>query len=196
MPMKGKFKWIFSTEKINIVAFRALEMAIVQDMLNSGKTPREIRIFMENLGRYFGDLLYIHYHVSGGDIARDILDVGRIANSFYVFLFGERIDKIYFKLDDNINSIFLHLISYNGMPICRGMVSPHPEIKIGAFITGSINRILEIKKSELGFITAKCWEQKCVSVGDEICEVIIRFDLEEDAYKRIKSRYGGVIHVK
>lgn len=196
MSMREKFRWIFSTEKINIIAFRALEMAIIQDMLNNGKTPKEIKAFMENLGRYLGDLLYIYYHVSGGNIARDILDIGRIANSFYAFLFGERIDEIFFELDDNTNSIFLHLISYNGIPICRGMVSPHPEIKIGAFIIGSINRILEIKKSELGFITAKCWEQKCVSVGDEICEVIIRFNLEKDAYKRIKNSYGGVIYVK
>ncbi|MEX0568758.1 MAG: hypothetical protein Q6363_006315 [Candidatus Njordarchaeota archaeon] len=196
MSVKRKFKWIFGTEKINIVAFRALEMAIIQDMLNRGKTPVEIRSFMESLGRYFGDLLYIHYHISGGDVARDVLDIGKIANSFYVFLFGERIDKIYFELNGNSKSILLHLISYDGMPTCRGAVSPHPEIKLGSFIIGGINRILEIKKSELEFIAARCWEQKCVSVGDDICEVIIQFEIREDVFNALKEKYGGIINVK
>ena len=49
VDIKRKLWWIFGTEKINIVAFKALELALIQNLLNEGMTPAEIRSYMESL---------------------------------------------------------------------------------------------------------------------------------------------------
>ena len=189
--IRRKLKWVFKTEKINMIAFKALQMAIIQDMLNNGKSPAEIREYVEGLGRYFGDLLYIDYHARGGEVARSIADIGKIANLFYISLFGETLDQIHYSFDEKSNSICLHLIAHDGFPTCRGMVSPHPNIKLGAFIVGGINRMLELKKGELEYKEAYSWEEECVSAGGNRCEIIIKFVVDSSAYKRIVSRIGG-----
>ncbi len=188
----GRLRWIFRTEKINIVAFKALQMAIIQDMLNNGKSPMEIQKYIESLGRYFGDLLYIDYHARGGKIAQSIADIGQIANLFYISIFGESLDKIYYSFNRETNSIYLHLIAYGGFPTCRGIVSPHPNIKLGAFLVGGINRMLELKKGELEYREAYSWEKNCVCTGEEKCEIIIKFVVDDKVFERLLSRIGGV----
>jgi len=194
--VKKKLGWIFRTEKINIIAFRALELAIVQDLMNNGKKPSEINTYMQQLGRYFGDLLYIGYHARGGEVAESIMELGKIANSFYIYLFGEGLDKIYYVLVDKDNRVELHLVANNGIPTCREIVSPHPEIKFGSFIVGAVMRMLELKRDELEYIDFSCREEKCISVGDSYCELMIDFTLPPSTFSRIYEKYGGEYYVK
>ena len=195
MEIRRRLRWIFRTEKINVWAFKALEIAFVYYMMGLGEKPKDIRHKMEALGRYMGDLIYIGYHAQVGDAARDIMDLGRVANEFYMFLFGEGLDKIYYRFADD-NTISIHLISFDGFPTCREISSPHPEIKFGSFIMGGINRVLEIKKEELQYMYASCWEDKCIATGDDHCEAIIRFIVPKNIYREMRSRYGDEYHVK
>jgi len=187
--------WIFRTEKINAMAFRALEMAVIQNLMNNGMQPNEIRKYVEDLGRYLGEMLYIGYHARGGRVAESIMDLGKIANSFYIFLFGESLDKIKYVFE-NQSRVRLHLIAMDGLPTCRGIVSPHKEIKFGSFIIGAINRMLELKRDELEYSRAYCREERCVATGDPYCEIVIEFDVPLEVFRRLREKYGGEYHVR
>lgn len=194
--VRRRLNWIFRTEKINAIAFRALELAIIQNLLNEGKKPDEISMYVQELGRYFGDLLYIGYHARGGEIARNVMDIGRIANSFYIYLFGESLDNIYYIIKDGEDTIELHLVAKNGFPTCRDIVSPYKDIKFGAFIVGAVNRMLELKSSELEYSYSICREEKCIATGDECCELVIEFKLQSEVVERLKGEYGGEYNVR
>ncbi len=166
---------MLKAEKINILAFKALQMGIMQSMLNEGQDPSSIMGYLFELGRGLGDLLYLNHPAMWAPTK--VSGLREALASIYAFLFGETMDKIGYEHDEGSGIVRLIVVARRGLPTCRNIVAPHPSIKLGAFIAGAFERLVELRMDELGIKRVRCWEDKCVAAGDGRCELIVELDL-------------------
>jgi len=195
--IKGSLAWHLMVEKVNLVLLKSLLHSLVGYIIEKDGIDKTYDVLKE-LGKKAGKWIIMHYFEKTKPVADTVKDYWKAANLGIKIFSGQELDEIFYEVLDGGKRVLLRLRSRKN-PICKGIISPDPRIKFSAFIAGIFEWIqLELKKDIYGFKEVRVDETKCLTTGDDFCEITIEWIFDEERAKDILKLFKteGIHRVK
>ncbi|OYT27726.1 MAG: hypothetical protein B6U95_05675 [Thermofilum sp. ex4484_82] len=190
MGIRGFIAWKFIAKKTRRILFQSLVASTIEYLENLGKKPSEIYKDLKEIGKKMGMWIYSEYLSKAGSASKSIWDHGANFNLGFKFFTGKTFDNIYYNISENGKDVKIHYIIKDN-PICKGIKPPAPEIKPSAIVAGVFEWIEENRKEDWNATSVTCDEVKCIASGDEFCEIVFHFKLNEKGAEEVLKKIGG-----
>lgn len=175
MGLKGKIAWRFIAEKIHVGAYKGVIQAMVAHFFEEYGDPRRVNEMLKKIGRGAGEYIYTTYLAATKRPAKNLKDLVPTYNLGFKFFTGKEFDEIKFEEKGKDVSITYKV---RECPLCKGLMSPHPDIYMCNVLAGIFEWIEEQRLEDWNAESVTCNETKCRARGDPHCEFQYHFKLK------------------
>ncbi|WXG41887.1 MAG: V4R domain-containing protein [Candidatus Freyarchaeum deiterrae] len=182
MGVKGTLAWRIKAEKINVMIVRAVLIAVAAKLIKIYGDPAVANQEGKNIGRSMGEFIFTQYLSGTQKPAKSIEELADPKSAYnlgFKFFTGVTFDKI--ELKKNVNDVYI-TYTIADCPLCRGLVSPSPQVFLCNVMAGIFEWIEEQRLNEWNAESIKCDEVKCRARGDPVCQFVFHFRLKEQEF--------------
>ncbi len=186
--IKGEFLWRITVEKVSASAYASLLIAFVTYLLEEGRTPEEINAILKKSGYVVAERLIMEY-MNKQPFPSNIKEFARTTSLWTKMFIGKDFDKIVVDVQDEGKKVLVHM-SIKDNPLTKNIEAPNPNLRLDSILAGIFEAAARMgidymEETKLGAKKISCEEIKCVSAGDDVCEFILEFELEEEGAKKV-----------